>query len=199
MPTATATATVTNKDAKVVSPVKVVKPTVQEKTYKKGKITAKYPQFKGISDATVEKKINQTIRSTVKNFINDCKRDKYLKEAIISYKTHYLTPDKLSFELSLYVYSGGAHGSTRVEGYSYDLATGNRYSFSNTYSYKNSEINAKIFQQSREQNIPLFEDFKGITDYPDNFYLNNEGRPVIIFQQYEIAPYSSGIIRIRME
>ena len=40
--------------------------------------------------------------------------------------------------------------------------------------------------------------FNGLTEDPKNFYLDKKGNIHFIFGQYEVAPYSSGIIDINM-
>lgn len=196
-PSKTPTKTPTDRPRKRKTPPRATV-NIIDKRYKKGKITAVYPQFQGIRNPEIQRSINTQITGVVNQFVQTSRNDRYLKEAKITYKLHYLSTDKVSFELNMYSYSGGAHGTTVVKGYNYDLKNGEQYSFSKMFSYDNTEINQAILQQTQQQQIPLFEDFQGIIEYPQNFYLDQDARPVILFQQYEIAPYSSGVIRIKM-
>lgn len=171
---------------------------VKDQVVKEKLITGSYPQFYGLDDPKVQEQINGEVTKSVKQFIEECRKDKFLKEAKISYELNYLAKNKVSFEVSMYSYSGGAHGMTSVKGYTYDLKSGRQYTFTQLFDYRPSEINKAIFKQSKANDWILFDDFKGIDNYPDNFYLDEKGAPVILFQQYEIAPYSTGIIRVHM-
>lgn len=171
---------------------------VNEESREDDKGAVKYPQFAGIEKDYVQRKINMDIKVLVGKFIDENKKDKYNKQIKVGYKVHYLDEKKVSFEIEMYAYNGGAHGMTVLNGYTYDLETGGLYSFAQLFDFRPSEINQKIFAHAKANDIFLFSDFRGIKVYPQNFYLNENGKPVILFQQYEIAPYSSGILRIVM-
>lgn len=171
---------------------------VKEQAVQKDKIMVKYPQFEGIENDYVQRKINMDIKVIIDKFVDTCQKDKYNREAKGDYKLHYMDAEKVSFELLTYVYSGGAHGMTQLKGYTYNLKTGQTYALTQLFDFRPTEINQKIFAHAKENDVFLFSDFKGIKIYPDNYYLNEAGKPVLLFQQYEIAPYSSGILKITM-
>lgn len=178
----------------------LAQPSVQAETqqYKEAQFKVEYPQFRGIEDSLVEKKINMDVKVDVEKFIASCKKDTFNREAVVNYKIHYVDQDKLSFEVLTYTYNGGAHGASYVQGYTYDLKTGSKSTLTELFDYRPSELNQAIFRHAKARDIYLFTDFKGLKQYPQNFYLNEEGKAVLLFQQYEIAPYSSGIIRVEM-
>lgn len=60
------------------------------------------------------------------------------------------------------------------------------------------EVNRQIEIQCRERKIPIFEDHHTIRRLPDTFYIGKDGHLYLVFQQYEIAPYSSGFIAVDM-
>lgn len=60
------------------------------------------------------------------------------------------------------------------------------------------EVNRQIEIQCRERQIPIFEKYHTIRKLPDTFYIGKDGHLYLVFQQYEIAPYSSGFIAIDM-
>ena len=171
----------------------------KEEKIEQNKIEAKFPQFEGIENVYAQKKINMDIKVLVAKFIDENKKNKFNKETKVNYKIHYIDEEKVSFEIEMYAYNGGAHGMTILEGYTYNLKTGETYALAQLFDFRPSEINQKIFTYAKENDVFLFSDFKGIKAYPSNFYLNKDGKPVILFQQYEIAPYSSGILKIAME
>ena len=59
-------------------------------------------------------------------------------------------------------------------------------------------LNNEIARQISDRSIPIFEPYKGLSDTP-GFYLKNNNIVVFVFQQYEIAPYSSGILKFEMK
>lgn len=174
-------------------------PAVQESKTSTDTIRISYPRFGAIADANIVKEINRAVAQKAQAFLESCKADQYCQEAIFRFKTHYISKDRLSFETLTYVYSGGAHGITQVEGWNYDLKTGEKGALTRWFDYRPSDINRSVFAHAHAQNVFLFGDFKGITAYPQNFYLNAQGKPVVLFQQYEIAPYSSGVIRVELD
>ena len=61
------------------------------------------------------------------------------------------------------------------------------------------KINDNVRQQIREKNIAIFSPYKGIgKNKIPTFYLSENRKPVIVFQHYEIAPYSSGILEFEV-
>lgn len=60
------------------------------------------------------------------------------------------------------------------------------------------EVNRQIEIQCRERQIPIFEKHHTIRKLPDTFYIGKDDHLYLVFQQYEIAPYSSGFIAIDM-
>lgn len=174
-------------------------PAAQEQKLTEGAIKISYPQFGAIADAKIVEAINLEVAQKAQAFLQACKADRFCREAIMRYETHYIGQNRLSFELLTYVYSGGAHGITQVTGWNYDLKTGEKGSLVRWFDYRPSEINRSVFAHANANQVFLFGDFKGVAAYPQNFYLNESGKPVVLFQQYEIAPYSSGVIRVELE
>lgn len=183
----------------LVAAVACAAPAAQEQKIAEGAVKISYPQFGAIADAKIVEAINRDVAQAARAFLESCQADQFCREAIMRYKTHYVGADRLSFELLTYVYSGGAHGMTQVTGWNYDLKTGEKGSFARWFDYRPSEINRSVFAHAHANQVFLFGDFKGVTAYPQNFYLNENGKPVVVFQQYEIAPYSSGVIRVELE
>lgn len=172
--------------------------TVVEQSSEHGNISVEYPQISGIQNESIAQKINYDIKYSVDKFIKSCQANEFLQEGFLKYKVHYTDNNKLSFEMIQYTYTGGAHGSSFIKGYTYDLQTGQQDSLTKEYDFRPSDINQRIFAYARDNDVFLFSDFQGIATYPNNYYLNEQGKPVILFQQYEIAPYSSGVIRVNM-
>ena len=59
------------------------------------------------------------------------------------------------------------------------------------------EMKNKIFEQTKAREIPIFDSSVfDLTEWPKEWYIGNNRTIYFIFQQYEIAPYSSGWIEI---
>ena len=119
----------------------------------------------------------------------------------------YLTLNKdctASLYCDQYQFTGGAHGSTRRRSDTWNLKTGNRILLQDIMPYQNQKdrkqfltdiIYQEIEMQNQKGDGTYFEDYEQKvqeTFQASNFYLKPSGM-VIYFQQYDIAPYSSGI------
>lgn len=107
----------------------------------------------------------------------------------------------LSFIDQGYIYyDKAAHPTSWKTGVTFDVETGKRVAWQDiirpedakAFSLKN--INMKIFTSKHV----LSSYFNGLTELPNNYYLDKNQTIHFIFNQYEIAPYSSGIIDIPM-
>lgn len=126
-------------------------------------------------------------------------------EAIVNYKITYLTCHCVSLYFDKYLYTGGAHGNTVRHSDTWNLNTGrtmniNEY-FPNNPNYKNDILTFivdEISEQLKDPNMEgkYFETYQQDvynTWNEDNFYITPSGI-VVYFQQYDIGPYSSGIL-----
>ena len=182
------------------------------------KLTIKYPQI-SLNNKQAENRINAQINMEV----SDYKRyAKYLfKQAIKrytesqtngypffgyeAYMEYFITYNESCF-LSLYYdryeFTGGAHGSTIRASNTWELCCGTRLPLNSFFrpavDYKYLLIYEMIRQAEeiqRRQNI-YFDDYKSliIKNFDeDSFYLSSSGI-TIYYQQYDIAPYSTGIV-----
>ncbi len=101
-----------------------------------------------------------------------------------------------------YTYLGGAHGNTVRDSQTWDFQTGNELSLSDYFpnsptctEYIISDINKQITEREKENPSTYFEDFPSLVRGNFNmegFYATPDGI-VIYYQQYDIAPYSTGI------
>lgn len=117
------------------------------------------------------------------------------------YRNFMITYDRLNI-LSLYTdeytFLGGAHGNTVRNSQTWNLLFGtmmNLTSFFPRNPYFLIDILKQINEQiSKEPDIYFDNTCNLVLDTfnPDSFYLTSNGI-VIYFQQYDIAPYSSGI------
>lgn len=124
-------------------------------------------------------------------------------EAILDYNVTYNENCFLSVYRDTYEYTGGAHGSTVRASDTWHLHQGRlipmSYYFSRDTNYYERLI--AIMIEQAEVNLSenpgiYFDDFRALIIKhfnPESYYLTLEGMAVY-YQQYDIAPYSSGIV-----
>ena len=123
-------------------------------------------------------------------------------EIILDYEVTYQNNSIVSLYTDEYMFLGGAHGNTKREAQNWNLQTGReillKELFPNNPYYIIDilqEINRQIAKQMETGENQYFENYCGLVQ--ENFRLENfymvPGGVVIFFNQYEIAPYSSGI------
>ncbi|MBS6955978.1 MAG: DUF3298 and DUF4163 domain-containing protein [Enterocloster asparagiformis] len=108
----------------------------------------------------------------------------------------------VSLYMDQYEFEGGAHGSTLRTSQTWDFSTGKRLQLSDFYPHNpswrediQSQIQAGIARRLEKEPSTYFDDYAALVRTafnPDSFYLTPEGL-VIYYQQYDIAPYSTGI------
>lgn len=123
-------------------------------------------------------------------------------EAFMAYTLTYNQNCYLSYYVDKYIFTGGAHGNTNRMSCTFSLETGEPvmvYRFFKNLNYKSyiiSEITRQATLIENENPGTLFENYRELIKENfkiNNYYLTPEGI-VFYFQQYEIAPYSSGIL-----
>ncbi len=124
-------------------------------------------------------------------------------QALLDYEVSLNCGGYLSIFRDRYEYTGGAHGSTVRLADTWDLKNGRRV-FLRAFFCRGKDwqkrVLGQILQQAdkemRENPGIFFDDYRDrIPTYwnPEHFYLTPAGIAVY-YQQYEIAPYSSGIV-----
>lgn len=187
------------------------------------KSNIKYPYLK-IKDNYIKKddatnknieKINNEILNTVTKFKDEIKiasnnykesyeknsdKNQYIKyqyESVSDYKITYNKKNILSIPLTMYEFTGGAHGLTNIKHFNYNLITGQEIKLKDLFKVNSNykEIINKYISDDISKNPNVYflgeDGFKGIKD-DQNFYITEEGI-VIYFSLYDIAPYSTGI------
>lgn len=123
-------------------------------------------------------------------------------DAVMNYEVTLNEACYLSSYYDRYQYTGGAHGSTIRASDTFSLKTGQRlplsYFFRPGFNYRGFLLGQIIKQADRNmQQEPIyFENYRELIVQnfnPSSYFLSPEGIN-IYYQQYDIAPYSSGII-----
>lgn len=178
--------------------------------YYESKLTI--PVLIGTKDKKLEKSINDYLKEKIKALekslsLEAIKASNYSKNNKIPFNKYYLQTDVqvnlcndyvLSYNITYYQYSGGAHGITYVESVNLDLINGKKLNLKDIFKkgvdYK-TLINTRIKEEIRKTPELYFKEenlgFKGIKNNQE-FYLNDRGL-VVYFSLYEIAPYVAGI------
>lgn len=119
-------------------------------------------------------------------------------EALVTYRVTYQNNCIVSLYSDKYEYTGGAHGSTVRSAQTWNLQACRRLALNELFhcpaGYRTVIFREIKRQIEREPDI-YFEDYETLMVQnfnEDNFYCTPTGI-IIYYQQYEIAPYSSGI------
>jgi len=122
-----------------------------------------------------------------------------LYEAVLKYEITYNQHCHFSLYRDRYTFTGGAHGSTVRASDTWNLMSGCGIPLSGFFpagqDYRTS-LTDQITRQANENSEALFEDYQAlIVKYfnEEQYYLTSSG-VAIYYQQYEIAPYSTGIV-----
>ena len=106
----------------------------------------------------------------------------------------YLDERYLSYRIEEYVYSGGAHGSTKVSVGTLDRETGRQLTLNDVFgkdglSALDTELRKAVIAKIGEENIQ--SPVKPI----ENFYLAADGWH-FVYNEYEIACYAIGVVEV---
>ncbi len=165
--------------------------------------------------------INNQIQSQVAGFMHYVSNDLYYQaidtynqsqensfpfrryEAALQYTVTYNQNCHLSLYADQYEYAGGAHGNTVRTSNTWDLASGHNIPLSDFFpvgqnyrSWLIAEMTKQADEKIRQNPGIFFENYPAlIAEYfnKEHYYLTPRGI-AIYYQQYEIAPYSTGIV-----
>jgi hypothetical protein len=169
------------------------------KDYKDAPIKLDYPQISGLASAEAEKAINATIKQTILNYaayaedqISKKIEDDRPYEFEGGYVVTYNQDGVLSLITNQYGYTGGAHGSTLRNAFTFSLKDGKRLLlgdlFGSNPNYKKL-LNAKVSTELKA-NGGYLGGFTGLNT--EKYFYLKEGKAVLFFQQYEYTAYAAG-------
>ncbi|MEN6348740.1 MAG: DUF3298 and DUF4163 domain-containing protein [Syntrophomonas sp.] len=175
-----------------------------------------YPEFASDTYKKTIRAINQyykdkamALQGTIRTKLYQMAVDQYLDdikngfpvrvfEALQVFKVTYDKACIISLYFDNYQYTGGAHGLTVRTSQTWNLKIGKMIKLRELYkcsgNYK-SYIKKKIIEQIRENPDIYFVNYEELVEQTfdvNNFYCTPQG-VVVYFQQYDIAPYASGI------
>lgn len=122
----------------------------------------------------------------------------HMYESIVAYEVTYNQDCVVSLYFDRYSYTGGAHGNTVRRSETWAINSGNPlgiYCLLPNKRFPIQMICKQIATQISHGENWYFEDYQELVRKnfnPKSFYLHSAG-VVIYYQQYDIAPYSSGM------
>lgn len=114
-----------------------------------------------------------------------------------SFTTVSTGPDVLSLRMDLATYTGGAHGAHYIFGLNYDLRSGRGLDVDDALKMAGLTLTHLSEETKSQLNTKLGRDFifpDGADAKKDNFktFLISADKLTFVFQEYQVAPYSSG-------
>lgn len=189
-----------------------------------GKVMLKYkiefPQIKGYDKFNIinytqalelQKKCEENLYQDAKNLYEYNKQNNYPFfpfEVVSGYLITYNYDDTISLYYDEYIYSGGAHGNTLRTSQTWRMKEQTLIDLADYFPKEPNyvskiieDINLQIEQNIKNGNNYYFENYCCLTSSKfrvENFYISN-GNIIIYYQQYDIAPYSSGILNFLID
>lgn len=182
--------------------------------------TVKYPQLNaavfGVKAGIINEKIANWAKGSIESYLSENK-ELVGKEAenlgsnfrthdfSISFETPYYNENIFSFYSNRYTYTGGAHGNSYADGFTYDLKTGEEKALSGLVALQDTmteEVYMKniIKQDIKKNPSKYFEDAEKMLEESkanlDFCWTSQNELEVFIREAGVIAPYSSGIIKV---
>lgn len=127
-------------------------------------------------------------------------------EIVSQFTLTYNYQNYISLYIDEYIYQGGAHGNTLRTSQTWNIVDEKMIKLSQWFRNPNyvseliDNINQQIEQNIKNGNNIYFEEYCCLTSKNfrvENYYLKN-GLIYIFYQQYDIAPYSSGILNFEI-
>lgn len=151
-------------------------------------------------DIQIDNEIKMNIDNRLNNFYSEIElgtqnEQEYSLEITYDKKEY---KEYVTYILYTTVYLGGAHPNTTIETFTYK--NGKRIEIMDVISKEElSKISNYVKKEllSHPGSVSDMIEEGTVSDYPNyrNFYYNDRGL-VFIFEQYRVAPYSSGIIEV---
>lgn len=181
---------------------------IWDQIIEKESLAIHYPKIHLAGHGDGARRMNRYFRkrakSSMKNYEKATLPDAKLTSHV-NYLLSYHGDQFLSFREYGYDYfERAAHPTSWELGVTFSIETGRPVSWQEVLAaegkkaYTLKEINRRLFASSYGKAHAFYYDFKGLTALPKNYYLDEKGTIHFVFGQYEIAPYSSGIIDLPM-
>ncbi len=159
-----------------------------------------YPQISGLTNADAQQSINDTLKQTSTKFVAEAEEQIANKgaeeERPYEYDANYIVTYNQNGVLSLittqYAYTGGAHGMTYRQAFTFSLKDGKRLLLGDLFganpNYK-KELNTKLSKLIKASDGYL-GGFTGLNT--EKYFYLQDGKVVLFFQLYEYTAYAWG-------
>lgn len=154
-------------------------------------------ELETISSSSIEESI-LAFNEEFKVFKNDFPESAQIWEAQVDGEIMFTSPEIISMAITSYMNTGGAHGSLKISFLNFNASTGNLIPRQKliTDSEAIKKIALPYFKEATKDK-DIFESELETFKLPENIGYNDEGI-VFLYNAYEIAPYSTGIIEFEI-
>jgi len=158
------------------------------------KITIYYPFVVGLANRQAETNINAAIVQSLNEILVELGyHDANLQEMLGQFEVKTNERGIFSLSLTVYSFTGGAHGMTIIKSLTFDVVTGRQYNLADLFKVESdyvTKLSSIIQKKINDWETPLLDEFTKIRSDQD-FYVADHSL-VIYFQLYEITPYVAG-------
>ncbi|SDC45157.1 Protein of unknown function [Terribacillus halophilus] len=163
----------------------------------------KYPQVRHAGTPKVTRMINDDFKAYIEKAaearqenIEAGKKYDYAPDYQTDFEVKYNSDHLLSILMSSYIFTGGAHGSTAVESFNYDLKDKKRIYLTDILQTPSQlkKVQHYVFTYAKARPEIFYPDLKKEDIHLNEntaFFFTDDGI-ALVFQQYDIAPYVSG-------
>lgn len=160
------------------------------------KVNVVYPQVGRLANPVAQSRINLEIVKSLGSIMQELGYgNDNLQEMTGYFEIKTNERGVLSLLLSVYSFTGGAHGLTIAKGLTFDVHTGRLYRLDELFkpgSDYRERLSEEIARLIKDWDIDLLEPFECITDDQD-FYIADHSLTVF-FQLYELTAYVYGFL-----
>ena len=169
-----------------------------------------------VANCAVENAINGKIWEEMTSFIKGMHYDaQYYNRKVLDARTSYeIGANEAGGTVILSIimtesryFEGGAHPATWKHALNFNLSSGNRMGLDYltdigegvSEDELKGRLELKLLEKSAQEGIYLFKEALPLKKLPEYFYWDENLHVHFIFQHYEVAPYSSGIIDVDID
>ncbi len=179
-------------------------------------IEAEIPILMELNRKNIQEKYNDLFRDNILTFIEytiEMARQSQQDFSEVEFPRHEFVgrvdfdlknnSEILSIKFNYYQYTGGAHGNPYSLSYNIDLSSGKDLKLSNFLEQQDMtliEVEELIKAEIKKNPDIYFQDDYGFQSLDgEQCYYLEDGKLVVYFQPYAIAPYSTGMTEFRIE
>ncbi len=157
-------------------------------------------------DRSVQKLVAETIEEFKKNIGTDLPSHNWKNVLKVSYSTFRFSEEIIGFRFEVYVFTGGAHGMTRIVTRNFSLGVQREMELKDVFRKESgylAEI-SRITVKNLEKKLGFYAKEawikEGAGPKEENFAMFNltPGAIIFYFEQYTVAPYAAGVQEVEI-